>query len=236
MKILGKISFVIVLAGFLTTCQSEDNGVDVLTEFRIGPCEQSGNLFTIANGLQCVSWLLEIDGRLLLDFINFEAGCTPELEHLWEGYARFMEPDYLELGSKWKSKTPNACGFCQYKWSYNLHSVDAKAPLDVEMALKDCSQCPRRLFSMTLPTVVRPGGILCRYTPNLTSLTQTIEYGTLHMPPQLGTCEADLVIAFTLEGEQFCAATCTIDSDCPLQPLLSCQNSVCKITEPLQVR
>jgi len=250
MRACSKVILILVIFVFVTSCENDDNGndngedigVDVLTEFRCKPCGQSLDAFTVEDssiyqGLQCASWQYHVTGQLYLDFVNFPAGCTPELGHLWLGSAHFEKPDYLKLGSTWNSETANACGSRLYQWSFSMNKIDTPGSLNVDFFVKSCGQCDKETFSMTLPVKFLSNGIVCRYMPGAGGLMDEIPLGDLNMPPLSGEfCKQGLVLASAPEGEKVCAAVCETDQECPLQPLLSCQNGACMLTDPSAIR
>jgi len=120
-----------------------------------------------------------------------------------------------------------------YQWYFSVNNIDTPGPLNVDFELKDCGQCDKETFSMTLPVNTLSNGIVCRYMPGAGNFMEETPLGDLNMPPLNGeSCNQGLVVASKPDGEKVCVSVCETDQECPVQPLLSCQNGKCMISDP----
>lgn len=196
-------------------------------------------------GLQCVSWKPGAqDGQLKIDLFNFRGACGAD----WQG-----EADVLNNEVTLTVNNPGcgvaACGSCIYDWSFEVDDIEIAT--DYTLVVK-VDTCPTDSDIRTIRTKIPANsaeGIACRYA-DFSAMVEHAETrgktGTFHMPcggtttsggnAEHGTCVDPLVCIENGDDDwskAICVHPCETDADCPLPSILSCQDSLCSITQRL---
>jgi hypothetical protein len=192
-------------------------------------------------GLKCFAWQASAAGSFKISLINFEEPCGAR----WQGSAQLDASGALALGLVNPECSITKCGTCIYDWSFEVRGVAATVNLPVSVSV---DVCPGKQAvtntQVELPLASQPEGILCRYA-NFSALQWQANAlgscGTVGMPC-LGTSmcsNSDGSTAQTCNdgltctdngnpSEMICAKPCTLDADCGLTPVQSCQAGLCR--------
>lgn len=223
---------------------SDENGDDIrVAEFRVNECGSGTPSNKLLTGrephdypnLQCVAWK-RAGAKLNVDLINFPAGCGfrgYEPDTLWKGRVR-GDGSKLDFEVTWDFESANACGGCLHDFSFALEGIQGENPIDMDVAIRDCSDCDRRMSSLTLPTDEHASGITCKYGGDASfHLSPSLEdqLGSLHAPPADGVCDAGLE-PIKIRDQEICVAACSSDDDeCQPSDVLTCQKGNCLLRE-----
>ncbi|MBN2715250.1 MAG: hypothetical protein JXX14_05310 [Deltaproteobacteria bacterium] len=192
-------------------------------------------------GLQCVSFKHDENNLFSIDLINFHGACGAE----YVGDYTAGENGELNLLVNNPGCRIAACGYCVYDWSFEVENVET-AELTINVVENPCpesDQSPSETsFQITKSELETGQGISCTYKD--ISLFETIACGTLHQPcnqlasdssdndPLCGVADTQCDTGYTCTQtdampQPICVAECTENADCPLQPLLTCDNGLC---------
>lgn len=192
-------------------------------------------------GLQCISWKHDDANLFSIDLINFNGACG----------AQYVG-DYQKGDGELNLMVNNPgcmianCGYCVYDWSFEVEDVQA-TDLTVNIAENACPEeadykVDTYSFEISKDELEAGSGIACSYKHIGTF--ESPSCGTLHQPCNLlegdtandedlcgvadTRCDEGYTCTETEDMTQpTCVAECVEDSDCPLQPLLRCENGLC---------
>lgn len=183
--------------------------------------------------LRCVAWQ-RTDAKLSVDLINFQAGCGFqgwESDTLWKGGVR-EDASKLDFDVTWDFGSPNACGDCLHDFSFTLEDIRGEDPLDMQVSVRDCSDCDARTSSLTLPTDEHASGLTCSYLERRGFLgVPDARLGALNAPSKDGACDEGLEL-IKVHDEEICVPKCSSDDDCHPSDALTCQQGKCVLSAP----
>jgi hypothetical protein len=193
-------------------------------------------------GLQCVSWELDETGTFSVDLINFNGACGAQ----YVGDYRNGDAGELNLMVNNPGCMIANCGYCVYDWSFEVEEV-AATNLTINVLENACPEekdynVDTYTFEISEAELATGAGIACEYRD--IGIFESPTCGTLHQPCNLlasdtganddicgvadTRCDAGYICVETEAMKQpTCVAECTEDEDCPLQPLLTCDNGRC---------
>ena len=192
-------------------------------------------------GLKCFAWQPMGTGSIKISLINFEEACGAQ----WQGKAELDSSGALTLGLVNPQCLIASCGYCIYDWSFEVNGIPAGENLPVTVNIDTCpGEQPIKVTSAELPLARQSEGILCRYANHNALGWQAASLGTcgeVGMPCtgtsmcSLGgdaaeqTCQTSLTCTDNGNpSEMICAQPCTVDSDCGITGVQSCQAGLCR--------
>lgn len=192
----------------------------------------TGRNRTDFTGLECIAWRNSTADRLDIDFINATASCgfPPGQGSLWKPSATQTENGSIEISVEWNFPSQNACGSCLQDFLLRVNGVNPNSIQTINFSTRACTgqECPWTRSSIKVPFNEMNEGIQCRYI-NWMPQWWRPNTGSLHLPAVDDSCEPGLLPTPNGLGANICMATCLLDQDCPLQPLLTCQNGTCRL-------
>jgi hypothetical protein len=218
------------------TAETADNGTELeILEFLKSDCGNSAPLRhplltdrdnTEYAGLRCIAWEVTNAPSVRLDFINFRELCDI-VEVPWIPTAHERDDGTIALTATWEPSFPNACGYCLYDFSFEVSISSVEQALDVAFASRGCSkECSPLWYRGTLPIAEMPSGITCEYIETISLSDQPDARGSLHMPTSNGQCDNGLIAV-----DDICVGPCSVDTDCPLVEVQTCQQNACVLTD-----
>lgn len=216
-----------------------------VAEFRVNECgsgKPSSKLLMDRDpqdypNLRCVAWQ-RTDAKLSVDLINFQGGCGfqgYERDTMWKGTVR-EDASKLDFDVTWDFESPNACGDCLHDFSFTLEDIRVEDPLDMQVSVRDCSDCESRTSALTLPTDEHASGLTCSYLETRGFLgVPDARFGAVNSPSNDGACDEGLE-PIKVHGEEICVATCSSDDECQPPDALTCQQGKCVLSEPWVTR
>lgn len=196
-------------------------------------------------GLECVAWDLTDAKASIIDFVNFH---TPDdfdsdpSTDLWHEAARQDEDGVLRITREWDSEYVSLGMGCDRSLSFAIAEVAFEESLRLKFLTRNCSSCGwATRATLDISAATRPTGIVCRHLrDNYVGQVEVDppEYalyaGSFLRPSAGGVCNEGLVPWELEPGWEICAAPCSEEAtECPLPELLSCQDSICELTETL---
>lgn len=214
------------------------------------PASTTPALYTVEQsepyqGLQCMSWQHDDAGVFSVDLINFNGACGAE----YVGDYKKGDEGELNLQVNNPGCRIASCGYCVYDWSFEIEDV-AVTDLAITMVENACPEekdygVDEYTFNISKDALESGAGISCSYKH--IGIFESPSCGTLHQPcnhlesddteandDDCGVAETRCDEGYTCaENDDMkqptCVAECTEDADCPLQPLLHCDNGLCLI-------
>lgn len=192
-------------------------------------------------GLKCFAWQTTAADSVKVSLVNFEEACGAE----WQGNAEFEAEGALKLSLVNPQCRIAKCGTCIYDWSFEVRGVRAGENLPVTVNIDTCpGEQAIKTTNAELPLATQPQGILCRYANFSAIGWQAMALGTcgtLGMPctgtsmcsntadASAQTCQGDLTCTDNGNpSEMVCVKPCTLDSDCGVTGVQSCQSGLCR--------
>ena len=193
-------------------------------------------------GLQCVSWTRDDANTFSIDLINFNGACGAQ----YVGDYQKGDSGELTLMVNNPGCMIASCGYCVYDWSFEVEDVTA-TELTINLAENACPEeedyhVDTYTFEVSQSELEAGSGITCSY--KYIDIFESPSCGAMHQPcNQLESdtegndeicgvaatrCNEGYTCAETADMKQpTCVAECVEDTDCPLQPLLTCDNGLC---------
>jgi hypothetical protein len=192
------------------------------------------------DGLRCVEWEKQSDGKLTVRLLNVHGGCSIP----WKGEAGVRDDGTVELRLVNPACAVALCGWCIYDFSFTLKGAPAPAGLPLEVGQVACpGDAPEWDPVIVLPDDAADSGILCRYA-NQFAYDQLLgeqdrcgsKFGTCgdqggFCAPAGGTttCRDDLVCALADDASR-CLEPCHSDDDCTPRAVSACVDGVCRLS------
>ncbi|GEM_PF-1540272 len=192
-------------------------------------------------GLKCFAWRSTGSDSVKISLVNFEGACGAE----WKGHAALDASGALTLGIINPQCQIANCGICIYDWSFEVRGIALGTNLPLAVSIDTCpGEQPIKTTNVELPLATQPDGILCRYADFSALGWQAMALGTCGDVgmPCTGTnmcsnsdgstahgCESGLTCTDNGNAdEMICATSCTIDADCGVTGVKSCQQGLCR--------
>lgn len=194
-------------------------------------------------GMECVSWKTTSEGQFVIDLINFSGACGAN----YTGEAHYDNDGTLSLDIINPQCEIANCGWCIYDWSFELESIHVEDNLDITITEDPCpgneGDSTTRQLQISQNDLL--DGIVCRF--HHVDLFVLKGCGGLHQPcfnlepsdsedslcgVRQNQCDEGLTC---VDGEHMaqptCVQTCDQTQNCPLEPLLSCQQGKCLLAQ-----
>lgn len=197
------------------------------------PGQQAIVLSSDAEGLQCVEWLKNGDGTLVVRLLNFPEACGED----YQGTAATGADGTLSLTVQKASCDVLRCGLCVFDFEYTLAGVSTSSPLSIHLGSAICASEPTTFSDeVTLPVDEQDEGVVCRYLERSPLEQYGRGRGTCgerNLPcgkcdgTDDASCASGLVCTELASNDSRCLQPCAKDADCA-GGLTTCQDGRCR--------